>query len=199
MPKAQKTPDWLQDHSNDGQAAGPQYVQQREEKRRRHPREDDDDRKPKGIKWGPVALLVLLVLPAAAPTLIDVVSKCAPPPVSRPPDSRLLRHARCRSRPQAAEHGRDLDALVRVQSEQVPAVSAGAPRSSPPRPHRRPLTLRDAIVQEFYADYAPEKLGNLDATLLKYEGREKAMFATLAKKYGKQANYAKCASSKSKK
>jgi len=34
---------------------------------------------------------------------------------------------------------------------------------------------------------------------LKYEGREKAMFATLAKKYGKQANYAKCASSKNKK
>ena len=198
MPKAQKTPDWLQDHSNDGQAAGPQYVQQREEKRRRHPCEDDDDRKSKGIKWGPVALLVLLVLPAAAPTLIDVVSKCAPPPVSRPPDSRLLRHARSRSRPQAAGHGRDLDALVRVQSEQVPAVSAGAPRSSPPRPHRRPFT-RDAIAQEFYADYAPEKLGNLDATLLKYEGREKAMFATLAKKYGKQANYAKCASSKSKK
>ena len=78
-------------------------------------------------------------------------------------------------------------------------MSAGAPRYSPPRPHRRPLTLRDSIFQEFYADYAPEKLGNLDATLLKYEGREKAMFATLAKKYGKQANYAKCASSKNKK
>ena len=43
-------------------------------------------------------------------------------------------------------------------------------------------------LQEFYADWAPEKLGNLDATLTKYEGREKQLFATLGRKYGKKVS-----------
>eukprot|EP00965_Chrysotila_dentata_P196438 6177571-Pleurochrysis_carterae.AAC.2 len=47
-------------------------------------------------------------------------------------------------------------------------------------------------LQDFYADWAPEKLGQLDSTLAKYEGREKQLFATLGKKYGKKASYAKC-------
>ena len=49
-------------------------------------------------------------------------------------------------------------------------------------------------MQEYYADWAPEKLEprNLDETLRKYEGREKQMFAALGKKYGKKANFARC-------
>ena len=47
-------------------------------------------------------------------------------------------------------------------------------------------------LQEFYADWAPEKLGGVEETLGKYEGREKQLFAKLQKKYGKKANLAKC-------
>jgi hypothetical protein len=47
-------------------------------------------------------------------------------------------------------------------------------------------------LQEFYADWAPDKLGGIDDTLVKYEGREKRLFAILGKKYGKPANFAKC-------
>ena len=47
-------------------------------------------------------------------------------------------------------------------------------------------------LQEYYADWAPEKLGTLDDTLLKFEGREKQLFAKLNKKYGKQVQLAKC-------
>ena len=47
-------------------------------------------------------------------------------------------------------------------------------------------------LQEFYADWAPDKLGTLDETLKKYEGREKQMFAKLGKKYGKKYSIAKC-------
>lgn len=47
-------------------------------------------------------------------------------------------------------------------------------------------------LQEFYADHAPEKLGQLDSTLSSFEGREKQMFAKLSKKYGQKANFAKC-------
>jgi len=47
-------------------------------------------------------------------------------------------------------------------------------------------------LQEFYADWAPEKLGTLDDTLSKYEGRERQLFGALKKKYGKPVNAAKC-------
>ena len=74
-------------------------------------------------------------------------------------------------------------------------------------------------LQEFYADWAPEKLGTLDDTLIKWEGRvrrqcarlwhaharaadracalplrvqEKQLFAKLGKKYKKQVNINKC-------
>ena len=47
-------------------------------------------------------------------------------------------------------------------------------------------------LQEFYADWAPEKLGNLDKTLDEFKGREKTLFAKLAKKYGKPNNVARC-------
>ena len=47
-------------------------------------------------------------------------------------------------------------------------------------------------LQEFYADWAPEKLGQLDSTLATYEGREKQLFAKLQKKYKQKASYMKC-------
>ena len=47
-------------------------------------------------------------------------------------------------------------------------------------------------LQEFYADWAPEKLGGLDETLRKYEGRERSLFGALQKKYGKKVNVARC-------
>lgn len=47
-------------------------------------------------------------------------------------------------------------------------------------------------LKEFYADWAPEKLGELDKTLAKFEGKEKQLFAKLGKKYGKKANLARC-------
>jgi hypothetical protein len=54
-----------------------------------------------------------------------------------------------------------------------------------PNPYR-------VCLQEFYADWAPEKLGTLDETLGKYVGRERQLFGALGKKYGKKANFAKC-------
>ena len=47
-------------------------------------------------------------------------------------------------------------------------------------------------LQEFYADYAPEKLGSLDSTLSSYAGRERQLFGKLSKKYGKKANFGEC-------
>ena len=47
-------------------------------------------------------------------------------------------------------------------------------------------------LQEYYADWAPEKLGTIDDILIQYEGREKQLFAKLNKKYGKQVQMAKC-------
>ena len=35
-------------------------------------------------------------------------------------------------------------------------------------------------LQEFYADWAPEKLGGIDDTLSKYEGRERQLFGAQA-------------------
>lgn len=45
---------------------------------------------------------------------------------------------------------------------------------------------------EFYADWAPEKLGGVDDTLGKYTGRERQLFGALGKKYGKKPNFARC-------
>ena len=47
-------------------------------------------------------------------------------------------------------------------------------------------------LQEYYADWAPEKLGNLDSTLEKYTGREKTLFGILQRKYGKPVQPARC-------
>ena len=69
-------------------------------------------------------------------------------------------------------------------------------------------------LQEYYADWAPEKLGTLDETLIKWEGKvracvlppwaplltaraphrpqEKRLFAKLNQKYKKPVNVAKC-------
>ena len=51
-------------------------------------------------------------------------------------------------------------------------------------------------LQEYYADWAPEKLGTMDDILIQYEGREKKLFAKLNKKYGKQVQIAKCKDAK---
>ena len=47
-------------------------------------------------------------------------------------------------------------------------------------------------LQEFYADWAPEKLGSLDETLSKYENRERQLFGALHKKYGKKVAFERC-------
>lgn len=74
----------------------------------------------------------------------------------------------------------------------VGELDLGCQFSVPPPP----LQYKPCL-QEFYADYAPEKLGQLDDTLAKFEGREKQLFAKLSKKYGKKANIARCTASKS--
>ena len=73
--------------------------------------------------------------------------------------------------------------LIQV-SDALPGLGVKLPSfaSSPYRP----------CLQEFYADWAPEKLGGIDDTLLKYEGREKQLFGILSRKYGKRANFARC-------
>ena len=47
-------------------------------------------------------------------------------------------------------------------------------------------------LQEFYADWAPEKLGGVDDALAKYEGKERQLFGKLHRKYGKKVNLANC-------
>jgi len=49
-----------------------------------------------------------------------------------------------------------------------------------------------SCLQEFYADFAPEKLGSLDETLSKYENREMQLASMLSKKYKQKANFARC-------
>ena len=121
---------------------------QKEEKKRR-PRRDKDDEdldKPdkKGIRPGPLIFLILLTLPAALPTIIDVFSK--------------------------------LDQLGVIKIPNFYGSDS----------HYRPC------LQEYYADWAPEKLGTLDETLIKWEGKEKRLFAKLNQKYKKPVNVAKC-------
>ena len=53
-------------------------------------------------------------------------------------------------------------------------------------------------LQEYYADWAPEKLGALDETLAKYEDKERQLFGALKNKYGKPVNFARCAPPKEK-
>ena len=47
-------------------------------------------------------------------------------------------------------------------------------------------------LQEYYADWAPEKLGGMDELLSKHEGRERQLFGALMKKYGKKVMYERC-------
>jgi len=51
-------------------------------------------------------------------------------------------------------------------------------------------------LQEYYADWAPDKLGGIDAALTKYEGKEKQLFGALGRKYGKKVNLARCSGGK---
>eukprot|EP00316_Scyphosphaera_apsteinii_P025212 CAMPEP_0119310074 /NCGR_PEP_ID=MMETSP1333-20130426/17688_1 /TAXON_ID=418940 /ORGANISM="Scyphosphaera apsteinii, Strain RCC1455" /LENGTH=149 /DNA_ID=CAMNT_0007314191 /DNA_START=84 /DNA_END=533 /DNA_ORIENTATION=- len=149
MPKkVQKTPDWLQSEQPQATQAQPQ----REERKRRTRTDDDDDDdgKSKGIRWGPIVLLLLLTMPAALPMLLDVVSK-----------------------------------LQYMGVLKLPHLG-GFFSSNKYRP----------CLQDFYADWAPEKLLQLDATLAKFEGKEKQLFAKLNKKYGKKVQTARCSGGK---
>ena len=148
--KAAGGPDWLgpQD-TGDGDAPNRAQAReaQKEEKRRRPRRDDDDDLdKPdkKGIKLAPIILLLMMVLPAALPAILDVVAK-----------------------------------LQYMGIVKVPNLWGSDSKYRP-------------CLQEYYADWAPEKLGTMDDILIQYEGREKQLFAKLNKKYGKQVQIAKC-------
>ena len=54
-----------------------------------------------------------------------------------------------------------------------------------------PNKYRPCLV-EYYADWAPEKLGGVDDALAKYEGKERQLFGKLHRKYGKKVNLANC-------
>ena len=144
-------PDWLgpkdQGEGAPANRAEARQVQKEEKKKRpRRYKDDEDLDKPekKGFKPAPLILLILLVLPAALPTIIDVFSK--------------------------------LDKLGVIKIPNFYGSDS----------HYRPC------LQEYYADWAPEKLGMLDDTLIKWEGKERSLFAKLNKKYKKQVNVAKC-------
>jgi len=140
-------PDWLGPRDEGEAANRAQAREMQKEEKRKRPRRDDDedlDKPSKGIKMAPIVLLLLLVLPAALPTILDVVAK-----------------------------------LQYMGIIKLPTFSSSDSKYRP-------------CLQEYYADWAPEKLGALDDTLLKFEGREKQLFAKLQKKYGKQVQIAKC-------
>lgn len=75
-----------------------------------------------------------------------------------------------------------INVLDRLQTMGIPLPGQALFDPNPYRP----------CLKEFYADWAPEKLGNLDKTLDEYKGRERQLFGKLSKKYGKPANFAKC-------
>ena len=72
--------------------------------------------------------------------------------------------------------------IDRLQTMGIPLPGQGIFSPNPSQP----------CLQAFYADWAPEKLGSLDRTLEDYKGREKQLFARLAKKYGKPNNVGAC-------
>ena len=166
-------PDWLKPAgADDGGSSGPsvQRVEEEKPKRRRNVDDDDLDEPPKkGIQWKPLAFLVLMVLPGLAPVLINVFDRfahlLASPALVAACQSRLTRRCRWPLR------------SLQAYGFKMPSLSG-----SPYRP----------CLQEFYADWAPDKLGALDDTLSKYEGREKQLFGALKKKYGKPVNFARC-------
>ena len=49
-----------------------------------------------------------------------------------------------------------------------------------------------ACLQDYYADWAPEKLGGMDELLSKNEGRERQLFGALMRKYGKKVQFERC-------
>ena len=79
-----------------------------------------------------------------------------------------------------------LDVIDKLQAngvlKQIPGYYMIPGTGSPYRP----------CLQEFYADWAPEKLGTLDETLSKYENRERQLFGALQKKYGKKVQFERC-------
>jgi len=143
--KSGAEPDWLNPAE---EPAGGQQVQE-EKPRRRRDRDDelvDEPKGKKGIRWGPIALLLMMTLPALLPTLFSVVDKLQTLGLVKMPK---------------------LDGLF-TESKYAPCL------------------------REFYADWAPEKLGDMHNTLAKFEGKEKQLFAKLQKKYGKKVNFARC-------
>lgn len=119
------------------------------------------------------------------PVLIDVAGKCA----------------RAWGRPACW-----LGLSVRYSSLRSPALPP-PPRAASRAPRRletmgvisipsvqwmlQPSQYRSCL-EEYYADWAPDKLGGIDTALAKYEGKEKQLFGALHRKYGKKVNLAKC-------
>mmetsp|Transcript_32847 Transcript_32847/g.81797 ORF Transcript_32847/g.81797 Transcript_32847/m.81797 type:complete len:154 (-) Transcript_32847:128-589(-) len=142
--RSKDAPDWLNPAQEP--ASAPQPV--REEKPRRRNKEDEEDepKGKKGIKWGPIVLLLMMTLPALLPTLFSVADK-----------------------------------LQTLGIVSIPSISSLFSESK-----------YAPCLREFYADWAPEKLGDMHNTLAKFEGKEKQLFAKLQKKYGKKVNAARC-------
>lgn len=148
-------PDWLGPNldgdAGGGGGGGASYVEEEPKKRKKKRDIDDELDEPpkKGIQWKPLAFLIMMTLPAAAPMLLSLI-----------------------------DH---------LQVMGIPMPGQGIFAPNPYRP----------CLQDFYADYAPEKLGNLDKTLEEFKGREKQLFGRLSKKYGKKAEFARCVPKKS--
>jgi hypothetical protein len=145
-------PDWLNPApAGDGDGGGSGCCVEEKPRRRRRGDDDDELDTPKGkggISWKPLAFLIMMVGPALAGGVLNVV-----------------------------------DSLNKF------GIKLPGAHIFDPNPYR-------PCLQEYYADWAPEKLGSLDETLDKWKGREKQLFGALQKKYAKKANFARCVPAK---
>ena len=179
-------PSWL-NPNGEGEGDGGGVRVEREDKPRRRPKDDEDDLdvKKTGIQWKPLAFLLLMILPGLAPVLLDVFDKLQGAQAS----------------PYHTQHTTTNSSLLtRVSLRFVPFVNAAhGMLNSLPMYHLIAANPYRPCLQDFYADWAPEKLGGLDDTLQKYEGREKQLFGALGKKYGKRVQYERCVPKKKEK
>ena len=134
---------------NQAAAAGAAALPERPRAAARQRREEDEDEESKGIRWGPIILLVMMTIGGFMQVVLPL-----------------------------------FDSLQKMGVLSIPDPVKWY-RGNKYRP----------CLSDFYADWAPEKLGQLDATLSKYEGREKALFSALQRKYGKKVQTARCSGS----
>ena len=170
-------PSWL-NPNGEGEGDGGGVRVEREDKPRRRPKDDEDDLdvKKTGIQWKPLAFLLLMILPGLAPVLLDVFDKLQGAQAS----------------PYHTQHTTTNSSLL-ISLRFVPFVNAAhGMLNSLPMYHLIAANPYRPCLQEFYADWAPEKLGTLDETLGKYEGRERQLFSALNKKYGKRVQWERC-------